>query len=182
MRVRADRGRPIARISRSWSRDSRVLLGAAVGMLCVAACSDAVAPRWSKVAPFAGERYDLVAIDGRPLPTTFVFDADSFVVATGSLEFASVDTLTWQLPAMTPLAAGGVPTSISASAEYRQPSRDSVEVGGLDLGPVSVSPWGYGRRRADTLTVRTADQVASNSRVQSWGFFGVHVWQFARRR
>ncbi len=180
-------GRSMATVSRDGhgGRHRRVMARAvcAAGLaLCAVACSDAVAPHWSTVAPFAGEHYELTAIDGRPLPTTFVFYEDTFVVATGSVEFASGDTVTWTLD-MTPRAAGGPPTTVVEADAYQQPSRDSIEVGALDLGAFTVSPWAYGRRRADSLTVHTADPVASNPHVQpGFGFFGVHVWQFARSR
>ena len=177
---RASRTELRERLARRGART--FLLGAALALVA-AACRDSVAPSWSTTAPFAGERYDLASIDGQALPTTVVIELDTFVVSSGSLEFSSSDTVTWQLPDMAPRAAGGAPTTLIASDEYRQPGRDSIEVGGWAVGAFAVSPWAYGRRRAESLTVHTADPVASNPRAQP-GFtvLGVHAWGFARRR
>ena len=168
------------RVCTGWHRAVVVI---AVLASVASGCGESTSPK-PPLPPFTGERYALVALDGQSLPAPFEFQGSTYLVGAGTIEFLTADTVEWELSELTAVSPGApVMSAIVGQDGYRQPSRDSVEVGAEDLGAFSISPWAFGRRAADTLTWRTVDPVPSDPRVPDLESapLGVHVWKYARQ-
>ena len=148
-------------------------------------CHDVASPIEGQRPPFTGERYDLVALDGKQLPGQFESFGEPFLVDAATVTFVSDDSVDFRLVQVTPLTPGTPPTDLGVwRDQYEQPARDSIEIGAVDFDVFRVSPWAYGRRTADTLIWRTADPAPSDPRIPDIEGppFGLHVWRFVRHR
>lgn len=151
--------------------------------LAAAACSDQGAPWVDPGPPFIGERYDLIAVDGQPLPAAFEFEGYTYTVGASTLAFISPDTLDLELRQLTAVSVGAPNmAAIERRDGYRRPARDSIEAGAQNFGAFQLSPWAYGRRNGDTLTWRTTDPAPSDPHVPDLegAPFGIHVWRYVR--
>jgi hypothetical protein len=148
----------------------------------IAACDTPVATE--PLVPFTGEAYDLVAIDGTPLPAALEFQGVSYLVASGTMAFVDDTTADWELRDLTPVEPGPTPIlAVIGADSYRQPRPDSLEVGGRQLGFLGLTPWAAGRRETTTLELRTLDPAPTDPRLPdlSTAPFGFHDLRFQRR-
>lgn len=159
-------------------------LGNRVAALVIAATTLACDEPTAPLVPFSGETYDLVELDEQSLPAPFEFNGHSYLIGAATFDFISSDSLDFELRELTAISAGAPNILMIVGREaYRQSGRNRVEIGAMDFGVFRVSPWAYGERAGDALTLESVDPRPSESWVPDMATspLGLHMWRFARR-